>query len=347
MFGGGNAVEFIKGLDLNRGFYADIVKPLLEKKYPALRYSAALLGYGSDVLGFDTEISMDHNWGPRLQIFIEDGDFAPKLHDFFSLELPFRYRNFPVNFTKPGYDHTAAMEDSSVRPVNHFIEVGTFEGYAKKHYALETTTHFTHGDWLGFTDQRLIELTAGEVFYDGLDRLHKTRKELAFYPPDILKLRMALLWDYLGNKEAFVGRSIALDDYIGLKLHVGRIVNYLIKLLFYLEGKYIPYSKWLGTAFKRLASYNDVRENIVGILDETDPRLVEQHLCGFYEKVIEQHNKTAGLPRLHNRTRNYFNRPYKVIFAETIAAELKNSIEDDELRKTDLTAYGTDIIMDR
>ena len=49
------ALSFIKGLELNKGFYIDVVKPLLEKKYPDLVYSAVLLGYGSDVLGYDSE----------------------------------------------------------------------------------------------------------------------------------------------------------------------------------------------------------------------------------------------------------------------------------------------------
>ena len=42
----------------------------LTKEFPRLRYAAALLGPGSEVLGFDTERSTDHDWGPRLQVFL-------------------------------------------------------------------------------------------------------------------------------------------------------------------------------------------------------------------------------------------------------------------------------------
>ena len=60
--------DFIPRLDLCETFFRDAVKPILEDFYPDLVYSAALMGEGSDVLGFDTPQSMDHDWGPRLSV---------------------------------------------------------------------------------------------------------------------------------------------------------------------------------------------------------------------------------------------------------------------------------------
>jgi hypothetical protein len=157
---------------------------------------------------------------------------------------------------------------------------------------------------------------------------------------------MAVLWDYIWNKEAFIGRSIALDDYIGLKLNVSRIANYLIKILFYLEKKYIPYSKWFGTVFKTLAVYNEVNSIILNVIKENEPKKIEEYLCILYETVIKRHNQSIELPHLNNKIRNFFNRPYKVIFSENIVGELKNSIDDEDLRKIDLRTYGNDIIID-
>ncbi len=50
---------FDPGLTLARGFYEEVVAPLVG----GIEHSAALLGTGSDVLGFDTERSTDHAWG--------------------------------------------------------------------------------------------------------------------------------------------------------------------------------------------------------------------------------------------------------------------------------------------
>lgn len=63
-------VTFVPGLELSRGFFADLVQPLLEDAFPDLRYSAALIGHGSEVLGFDTVMSTDHHWGPRVMLFL-------------------------------------------------------------------------------------------------------------------------------------------------------------------------------------------------------------------------------------------------------------------------------------
>jgi hypothetical protein len=51
--------KFIPGLELSRIFYQYEVKPILDRNFPALRYSAALIGWGSEVLGFDTALSRE------------------------------------------------------------------------------------------------------------------------------------------------------------------------------------------------------------------------------------------------------------------------------------------------
>jgi hypothetical protein len=50
------APAYIPGLRLAREFYAVVVRPLLEEHFP-LPYAAALVGRGSEVVGFDTQRS--------------------------------------------------------------------------------------------------------------------------------------------------------------------------------------------------------------------------------------------------------------------------------------------------
>ena len=68
-------VEFVPGLTLAELFYKEAVSPVLLKHFSRLRYSAALIGHGSEVLGFDTERSTDHHWGPRVQLFLTEGAY--------------------------------------------------------------------------------------------------------------------------------------------------------------------------------------------------------------------------------------------------------------------------------
>jgi hypothetical protein len=56
------------GLELCRRFYFEVVRPMVD-----VPHSAALLGRGSEVLGFDDEMSTDHNCEARALVFVADG----------------------------------------------------------------------------------------------------------------------------------------------------------------------------------------------------------------------------------------------------------------------------------
>lgn len=55
--------DFVPGLELSRILYEEAVRPVLDSAYPGLPYAAARVGSGSEVLGFDTARSADHEWG--------------------------------------------------------------------------------------------------------------------------------------------------------------------------------------------------------------------------------------------------------------------------------------------
>jgi hypothetical protein len=68
-------MALIKGVELSRRFYGELVDPWLGRAFPSLRHAAALIGYGSELLGFDDAMSQDHNWGPRVLLFVSQADF--------------------------------------------------------------------------------------------------------------------------------------------------------------------------------------------------------------------------------------------------------------------------------
>src|SRR5512143_3633035 len=91
---------FLPGLDLSEALYREAVRPILSKNFPGLATSAALLGPGSEVLGFDTPQSPDHDWGPRLMLFLSQTD-PPRYHDAVDealrRELPREVRGFLID----------------------------------------------------------------------------------------------------------------------------------------------------------------------------------------------------------------------------------------------------------
>jgi len=96
--------KFIPGLKLCEYFFIEAIHPIIFERFPDLAYSAARLDWGSDVLGFDTPMSMDHGWGPRMTIFLtpqEYEDLHQQLDITFANYLPFLIQGFPTNFGEP------------------------------------------------------------------------------------------------------------------------------------------------------------------------------------------------------------------------------------------------------
>ena len=103
---------FVSGIDLSREFFHDVVRPLLDEAIPDVPYSAALIGRGSEVLGFDDEMSRDHNWEPRVVLFLRPDDLARWGDDVEAIlkrSLPAHYREQATDFsmvTLDGYFRT-------------------------------------------------------------------------------------------------------------------------------------------------------------------------------------------------------------------------------------------------
>ena len=147
---------FIPGLRLAGEFYAEAVRPLLDAEFPGLRYAAALLGPGSEVLGFDTERSTDHDWGPRLQRVPRRGRRGAatpgRSTEMLAGRLPSAFRGYPVAF------EVTRDPDGGVR---HRVEVTGLGGWLAGRLGFDPRPGVTVQDWLATPWQRLAEVTAG------------------------------------------------------------------------------------------------------------------------------------------------------------------------------------------
>src|SRR5262245_41999081 len=91
----------MNGLDLNETYYREIVRPILDVRFPDLPHAAALIGWGSEVLGFDDDTSQDHNWGLRFWLFLREEDLAgysDHLDDALAEDLPEKFLGYPTLF---------------------------------------------------------------------------------------------------------------------------------------------------------------------------------------------------------------------------------------------------------
>ena len=116
---------FIKGLDLSQRFYEQAVKPILRQHFRNLSYAAVLIGKGSEVLEFDTPQSQDHDWGPRLMLFLTETDYQnhhEKIDQTLRQKLPSEIESYPTNFARSsdGTTWMVASEDGEITMVSCF-----------------------------------------------------------------------------------------------------------------------------------------------------------------------------------------------------------------------------------
>ena len=113
---------FVPGLQLAREYWFEVVAPILDPHVPASDRAAALLYSGSDVLGFDTEQSVDHGWGPRVFVFLPDTESRARVRELVEVidgALPDTFRGFATRF--PPRDGMAACHQVWVHTVGDFF----------------------------------------------------------------------------------------------------------------------------------------------------------------------------------------------------------------------------------
>lgn len=330
--------KFIPGLQLSRMYYEQVVKKIMSDFFPNLQYSSGLIDYGSDVLGYDTTISRDHEWGPRLSIFLkteEIDQYAHKIHTVLSENLPYEFEGYSTNFSGKVGAGLQRLEKIEEGTVNHKIRVLTVEGFFKGHLELNIHKEIETKKWLFFPQQKLKTIRSGDIFHDDLN-IETIRSKLHFYPKDVWLYLMASEWSLIAQEEAFVGRSGDVGDEIGSKLIASRIIEKIMNLCFLMEKEYAPYSKWFGTAFKNLTAAETFLPLIEKTLDANNWKERETYLSKMYERIAEKHNNLKVTEPLNTKVTDYYRRPYLVLMAGRFAETLFEKITDPVLKEIGL-----------
>lgn len=340
---------FLPGLQLSRAFYSEAVRPLLH----GVRHSAARIGPGSEVLGFDTPRSADHEWGPRLEVFVApaDADRIPELDRRLSERLPRTFRGWPTHFEAVEGDHVGRMATTD-GPVRHRVAITTVEAWCHDRLGVDPRAGLDATDWLALPTQALAEATAGAVFHDGLGELTGLRAALAWYPPDVWRYVLACQWERIAQEEAFVGRAGEVGDELGSAVVAARLVRDLIRLALLLHRRYPPYGKWLGSAFAALPLAATLGPVLRGALAAGTWRERERHLATAYEALATAQNDTGLAPPVDPATRPYFARPFRLLKADRFADALLAAVSDPAVAAlprvgaVDQHADNTDLLTD-
>lgn len=326
---------FMPGLLLSELFYREAVRPILAAQFPRLRYAAARIDSGSDVLGFDTPRSTDHDWGPRLTLFLEPADLAASgaaIGEVLGRELPPTFAGYSTHFGPPDAEGSRLLADPGQGPIAHRVERTTLAAFLSSYLGYDLATPLDVPTWLTMPEQRLRTIRSGRVFHDGLGQLEALRRTLHYYPDDIWRYLLAAQWTRIAQEEPFMARCGDVGDEPGSRLVAMRLVRDVMKLSFLLERQYAPYTKWFGSAFAQLALAAQLQPLFDGVFAAGSWQERERYLSQAYEVVARGHNALQLTAPLDPRVSPFHSRPYLVIHGERFAGALRATIQDEQVR---------------
>lgn len=307
------------GIGLARAYWSQVVRPVLDEHRPGVPRAAARIGSGSDVLELDDEISRDHDWGLRLQIFVP----ASLVSDIWSVlhtHVPDEFAGLPTRFAFTGqHEETLALDVLSVDEV-----VATRLGF-------DPRTQPTPLDWLSLTGQAALEVTAGAVFEDSGGELTSLRQALQWYPDDVWRYVVACDWQRIDQELPLMDRAGDRGDELGSRVVAARLVEIAMHLAFVLCRRWAPYSKWRGTMFRGLPLPADVGPSLRDVLTANDWRTRSDRLAAALQELATV-QRLAGLPSADPACVPFWDRPYVHVDQDLVPA-LLNSIRDPDVRR--------------
>lgn len=286
------------GIALSRSYFEGVIAPLLKQHVPEVRYAAARVGQGSDVLGLDDAMSRDHDWGLRLQLFVDDADRA-QVRSALEQELPSRFRGHPIRF---GF---------SADPIERVrIDVTSVSDFAEQQLGFDPRGRVLSVlDWLSLTGQSVLEVVSGAVYEDQAGELTRLREELAWYPDEIWRYVVACDWQRMDQELPLMGRAGDRGDELGSRTIAARLVDIAVHLGFMLSRTWPPYSKWRGTVFGQLSGCSAIAADLARVLDARHWH-DRQRTLGVALAGLSHLQEEAGLPGPTSAVEPFWDRPY-------------------------------------
>ncbi|MCY7007969.1 DUF4037 domain-containing protein [Fusobacterium simiae] len=229
----------IKGLELSKRYFYDIVLPEFEKKLKDILPLCAfgLVGEGSECYGYDDELSQDHDFGPSVCIWLRKDDYLKyqnRINEVLK-NLPKTYLGFQeLKESEWGYNRRGLLniEDFYFKFIGSSIPPQTIN------------------DWQKIPETALATVTNGEVFLDNLGEFTKIRKELLdYYPEPIRQNKIATrLMNISQHGQYNYIRCLRRNDLVSANQCLYLFVDEVIHLVFLLNRRYKIFYKWANRA---------------------------------------------------------------------------------------------------
>lgn len=278
----------MKGLELSEKYYETYGRPMIEDCFPeiAKQTAAGLVGYGSECLGFDDEISRDHDYGPSFCIWLPE-----ELYREYGEKMQAAYNALPKEFM--GFPGRVEEAQGKGR-----VGVLCLEDFYREILGYNGMPH-TDAEWLSIPEESLATAVSGKVFEDRLGRFLGIRESLLqYYPEGVWRRKLA---DALA-KAAQAGqynyaRAMRRGERIAAEIALAEFVRESMHLVYLLNRKYAPFYKWMHRGLRELAAGSEIGDMLTLLYqtqEESDRVLIIEAVCNVLTQILQEKGLTES-----------------------------------------------------
>jgi hypothetical protein len=234
----------MRGLEIAKAFYHEYGEPMLREKFPEILpfMAVGLLGRGSECLGFDDEVSRDHDFEPGFCVFLPGEEIVDRRTAFL---LERAYAGLPKEFMglrRAVISPVGGARHGVLRTAEFMTDlVGSSDG------RLDLT------GWMTVPDHALTEALSGEIFTDPYGEVTAIRERLRRQPVDVKRKKLAGHLLLMGQSGQYnYKRCLAHGETAAAQLAVTEFVKSTMSVVFLLNNTYQPYYKWSFRAMRAL-----------------------------------------------------------------------------------------------
>ena len=274
---------------------------------------------GSECLGYDDEISRDHDFEPGFCIFVPDEEVIGR-KALFELERAYAY--LPKEFEgiqRPAIAPVGGRRRGVISTGDFYLDrIGRRKGFENDM------------DWFGVPDFYLAEATSGEVFFDGYGEFTRIRNSLLEMPECVRLKKLAghLLLAAQSGQYNYM-RCIKHGERAAAQLAAAEFVREIMACMFLLEKRHIPYYKWSFRALSELKTFSgqyDSLEFLISSQNDGDLPQIKAEVIEDVSAAVAKELAAEGLSAA----------PAQDPFLEAHAYEVNKAICDPAIRELNI-----------
>ena len=248
----------MKGLEICKNYYLSFGREMLEGEFADVkdRVAAGLAGEGSECMGFDDELSRDHDFEPCFCMWLTKEDERA-----FGFRLSRAYAKLPKEFMGLKRQNFSPMggERHGVLVIDEFYEKLLGAPHAPD----------TAAGWLHTPEHCLATACSGEVWADPLGVFSAVRGELTKgYPEDIRRKKIAARAAAMAQSGQYnFARCISRGENGAAQLAIFEFVKNAAHTVYLLNGKYAPYYKWIFKGMRELPILSCLEEPLSFLIE--------------------------------------------------------------------------------